>query len=626
MFLLAALTLAPPTVSLRLTAPVRQVVAEVARQAGQRIEVSPSVPADTLIVDLRDAEVEEGLRRIAWAVHADVRAEGGGYRLVAEDPVPTRKAFREWLIDRNRRLVERLVATELKDPDWTVAARQHRRREAIEREADAIWSEEMRRDYRWLRENTPSPAGRALVRLLRALPPERLIPREPETVQHYALRPVGLQAPLPGEAAAIVRIFQDEQTRLTGETIPVAKVIVTTQGFGSPTPSTASIELYAANGSQIAWASLVLPRVDVPCPVTEEIKPSEAVELGAATRDLYVATSGIGNEEPAREAAVTRARQRVRYPDRFDPLGTLPTDVWVTLGRKTRRQVVVNPPDLWLFGSGDPEQGPPLREWVARGWHAGMKAEAGWLVGRPPLPRPWWGWQTPRVPLGRLFRWPEGAEDILDVVGDLAAASAAPPNNDFHQLANMAGASGVSILGNPWHGLRTYGLLPGSMRRALRNGATFRLGAIPNAARDELVRWVRSSPAVVNGRSVHPSEAFAPVPRDGILEGGQTFQASAVVRERGDKPSLTRLDAEALGARIAADPSLPERLDVYPDLCFRVRIAAALDPLGSNAFEIQVPIPFSGKVPMRLADTPLSFRQAVERGRVSGGAKPPEAG
>jgi hypothetical protein len=618
MLLLAALALAPPTVSLRLTAPVAKVAGELARQSGQRIEISASVPNDTLIVDLRDADFTESLRRVAWAVHAEVRTEPGGFRLVAQDPLPARKAFRQWLLDRNKRLVEKLSEDVLKEPDWNAATEDHRRATEIERQAEDTWTPARRQEHRRLRAQVPSLARRTLVRLIAAFPPERLIaPNNPDEVQFYGTSPVGLQAPLPAQAPEILKRFQEEQVRLTGQRLPFGKVILALKGFGGPFPSLASIEFCGADGTLLAWDSMTLPSVDPRPSVVEEVRAADAIELSPETRDLSVAVAGADAGDPA---AVRRASERARFPERFDPLTTFPSDVWTSLGRKTHRNVVVNPPDWGVSGFEDAKV-PPLRDAILRLWHPGMSAEPEWLVGRPWLPRPWWGWQAPRVPLGRLFRWPAEPGDLLDVGADFAAASTAPPAEGFQALASLAQAYGFSLVPHNWRGLRTYGLLSRPMRDALRNGGSFRLTALSPSVRDSLARWLHEDGTrTEGGRRVHPSEMFQPVLRDAVLQGEQSLTVQAIVMEKTPEgKAMRRTSAEALGAWIATDPTLVDRIEIHPDMRSIVKITASGAPAGVATLDMPVPILLAKSGPFRLSETPPAFQQAVERGRVRRG-------
>jgi hypothetical protein len=451
-----------PTVSVSAVERASVVLEEVARQGGMRIAIARAVPDHALIVRMKDVPADEALRRVAWAVYAQVETKDG-VTWITPDTVAinrARREYRQWRIARNRELVKAVYDRVFYPPKGA--------------------------------EPETSPSKRALARFLNALPADQWADYDPLRPV-FATNPTPMQRPLP---SGPLREFQAEinaaRERLDLAPITVGKVRITLPEGDRPRIAGASMNATKPDGGEAREArnslgdpsfdfTELLPPPTLPAEILAAVPESTPVEWSEETKTFL-------NPEPATDGSSPLAA-KLRDPLRFDPLRLGVADVYAGLAARTGSSVVVSSSDenLYFLLRSQPAT---LRQALERIWSPFARVEPGWVMDRPPVARPEWAWQVDRVALARFIA------DSLSPTADSVEARA-----NYLRAGGLRGAWGLggpvifqavgerALDGLTAAGMHVYAFLPPSVRNGLRRGGRVSVSALPDDARTVL--WTR---------------------------------------------------------------------------------------------------------------------------------------
>lgn len=475
------------------TADVATLAKELGKRAGVELEASAQLKT-VLIVHLDDVPLSEAMSRIAWATYGRWERRGERFRLVYDSD--QEKRFRRELMARAdlvmKPQIERFRQEMLKEEitDRTIA------------KARSDW-QKWRSDHSFPMPspNTTPVARRGLARVLPAIRPADLVLEEPPLFRCYSDHPNASQIDLGPLGQEVLRAYNLEigvwQTASPDEQHEVATHCVVSgqyRGRGG----VVRIGFYGEKGGLVGFAEERFPDPDrqdwrVAPQVVAAVPPDVKVPLSSISQIFGEAEVKQYDDGPRDFSKFPDFLNRLRQPERFDPLGTFTTDAWTEMARRMKRSLVVNLEDEYFVPSGH-EKGQTLLQILARQWPHQTKIEDGWIVARTDLlAGNEFGSQFDRSVLGRYAR-----RGKLSDVESVEARGAFAGSSDALQLPFAVGGYVGQLTGeyyfDKWAFFRFYGRLPLETRRTwLRGASEIPIRSLPLTARQALYCWALES-------------------------------------------------------------------------------------------------------------------------------------
>jgi hypothetical protein len=471
------------------------------------------------------------------------------------------------------------------------------------------------------------PGGRAIARLLTAMNPSDLAALEPATRTVVSQ----MQRPMPGNASTIIAQFLDEQ-RMLDKVAGDAPVVEGGGGFiraeigggrdrqrtttGRPGKTLlvitrmgiadvlqCQLTVYdAQTGDNMASGFLSLvpePPTVLPSPKSgpEENLPISALgkefaklvsanggnSIGAA-RAMFAISTGddggdvtfLGSPSGGPPVALSKEwRERVLNPDKFEPLSTTTSDIFLGIANGRNENLVATFPDATLLPSARRIAQGELKASEAlslahTSWQLATSEKDGWLEVWPSQPYTAAQERMNRVALGKMLRTLDtkgrlGLDDLATYAVSTDAVNTMAGVDYFYlRLLDPATADRqfASIFQGNREMLKFYGLLGQSQRNGLANGQPLALGSLGQKQRDLLHSMVYNS--LDGPRITTPNER--PSPRQG--PGGP----AAMMMGAG---GLQRERTEALPTGVPSNGVLILRL-------MREQAVLATDSTGAN--------------------------------------------
>ncbi|MGV3616246.1 MAG: hypothetical protein ACO1SV_13005 [Fimbriimonas sp.] len=462
---------ADPTVSLKRTASVAALLEDLSVRSGTPLSASKALGKEILIVAVDRVPLSEAMNRIAWAAYGTWEKVGNGYRLVA-DSEAERKAERHYA---------KWQATEAAAAIGGFRARVLQRNTAPE-----LSRRQLERQGR--RAGGPPNAGeRALAQALGLVRPETTIFMRPDSEAVYSDAPIGNEFGFGPGIAHVLQSYNDANPNAE----PVVHALLTCRYVFENL--TATLHLYTKNNyiANRIEATFPLYGPDAgarPKEFADEV-PNVEVPLSEASRFQMREVRMVNAFPVAGEMAKhPDLVERLRNPERYEPMATFTTDVWRAVAASKGLNLVANVDDAYLFPGSWTLQKPELGEAfrVAGGYNAELSK--GWMVARPSLPNAPWHHRIDRAALGRLARTNarSGSFAEFEARSDYAGAQKLAPDPwTTNQILAWMDVPTPNLY-RGWLPLRMYGCLPVAMRQALRAGRDVPIANIPPSAQKAL--------------------------------------------------------------------------------------------------------------------------------------------
>ncbi|AIE88052.1 hypothetical protein [Fimbriimonas ginsengisoli] len=363
-------------ITLSRTENVAALVKELSDQSGIPLSTSDRKAKEILIVSLKQVTLADAMKRIAWATYGTWQKTRDGYRLIRDTDAEgaAERHFVKWQTQEAATAIERFRT-------WMLKGQQEKTR------------------------HVPTDGyDRLIAKALGSVRPETTITASESPWCAYADEPTPAQYLLKG-ADELIREFN---ARVAYPNAGVAAHCVLNCNYQYE-KGTARLSFYDAAGRLVAskQANLWLyGPTDPPRPkeLADEIPAGMEVPLSEATtffirpetRRLYMPTSSYMRQLP-------EILERTQNPERYEPLATFATDVWLAAANWRGKSLVANIDDVYMYPSWTSGR-PKLREAFINAGGYNAEEEAGWLLARPALATPPWRHRIDRASLGTLIR------------------------------------------------------------------------------------------------------------------------------------------------------------------------------------------------------------------------------
>lgn len=473
-------------VTVKYTGRVDGLLAQISQQTGTPLTAGRKEGSEILIVAVKDVTLEETMKQIAWATYGAWEKDKDGFKLV-RDTAAERRAEREYVartadyvqafISRFRDLVQALPPTE----------------------KSLRMDSSMQLGIAGTR-TMPARDARLLLGVASAL-------SLPDVVNRTSMRDTAVfsnlatpaQHRLGPQADQALRAFiasRPDNEELDPPVRILAKATATSYG------GWLNVQLYNAKGNLYRGAPYLLlpfstekPTPPMPKELIDAIPANAVVPLSPLSKAFgnLDEKESDGSVPSEREfAAMPEFIERLRNPDKYEPLGTFATDAWRAVGTHTGRNLVVNMDDRLLvpMWRGAP---PLLRNFL--NWPAMEQVElpSQWLRIRPTLLNSPWGHRVDRAVLGRYVRTPYPYRSLgqLEAGAEFVTKCGMPfiaPELGWYLVWASQGNLTTDGSGG-WLLERFYGQLPEAARRAWISGQGVEVATLPVEAKRELSYW-----------------------------------------------------------------------------------------------------------------------------------------
>lgn len=539
----------PPT-----AAPVGQVLSQLSSQAGVTLQASPALRNDVLMLRLKEADLNETMKRIATVLRGQWERTSQGYvlnrtpNMAAADERAENEARATALRAAINRLAERLR----KEGAFGASQAEALRRQNEQRMAQ-IENGAGGRPVRFGEDAVLNPSSRAIVGLLAAMGDSRLRDLAVQKRVVLSMRPTPMQQPLPSDAMRIATQFVQEQTVLTPPQPPQEferRVIVSgmTEGsLGSGDPSrgvgfvmmvvrpgltanslTITLTVADPNGGTLATGSMPLnltPTTETP-PTANNAKK---IELSAQSKLLNAMLAGttVGGAPGARinVMMVNGATMTTMGPSggpagpanpehrslaldlgKVDPLSLTAKETFRAAIEAEDKNLVAHLPDTIVMPLATRFVGSGLAasevfSYAENSLSLRVVRDGGWIHVEPREPHQARARSVDRAGLARFLRLlnDKGAPR-LDDFADYAFAQAKAPAPGEWDTAYVRAVSPQTANGpllrvalNGWPTLRLFGSLNTAQRQALRRGQPISVASLTGVQREILAEDVFQS-------------------------------------------------------------------------------------------------------------------------------------
>lgn len=529
-----------------LASPTARIVQDIATKTGVKLEVSPSLNRDILIVKVKDVELKRLMDQIAIAVSGEWKQDGEIWRLTKD---ATKHVAEERKELQDRTVLVRKALKELRD---SLNPKPKKTQEAgSDGEAHAADAQEM------IVPGSPfgggGAANKAIITLISSLDASLIasMPKDGRIV--FATNPTRMQRPLNIDSATVNTIVQQhnesveatKKAKAEGEanmppemaqieewtsrfmpgfarrneaitTAPTKVMLILTRA-GMFSGTQASLKFFDGKGQVIFESSQGIPlgesfmeqMDDVTIspqgqviPKKKDESPEDGPEIKLSPLSVEMASTfsryyGPGADEPQLSKELA---ERLLHPDQFDPLSYDVSESMMAVADYKKLNVVANMPDSVVGGifrmmSGERKQ-------TAGGYYRQLKSgettvieSDGWLVVRPSAPAEARKMRVDRDALAKLIKASAGKE--IPALDDMAAyaLSAEDPQSTpitlpyFANFAANVMQGGMMGLLN-WDMLRLYGTMTTSQRQSLISGGRINFSNLSPNQTDIVTRMV----------------------------------------------------------------------------------------------------------------------------------------
>lgn len=504
---------------------LKAAVLEIAKLTGEKLDVSPSMASEFVVIHAAGMPLQELLDRIAKVTSGEWKTVGG-VRILTANSAARLAEQRAELQDRTARIraaqqemAKRLTPKPKPKPD-----------------PKAKPGEESFVEEDWI----PSGADWALTKLTVALDPGVLAGIADEGRMVFATSPTSMQRPLSGNMQPIIaklvadhnnmvkalkleeRNAEKDEMQIQSEEMqrvmrvgaredklieePVAKiaVIVTrNQWRGLST----ELRVYGAKGNVLTSAESSIPvreglfgRMDTeieapgvapaghePEPEPKPSTPQTPIEFSALTKELLGMFSSGGDDAEMMNFKLSDGlRERLLRPDVYDPLSFGPSETLAAIAKAKSVQIVANIPDDLVFSLFEGARTTSTVEAALSSFEKGddvtIETSGTTMVIMPKRPAEARIKRTNRVALAKLLAASQAQQVVrLDDLAEFALKSPPPMQAQasmLYMIFFVPGGMKYAFGGAAsWDAIRLYGTLGAAQRQALSSN-----GRVPFAS------------------------------------------------------------------------------------------------------------------------------------------------
>ncbi len=501
---------------------VRLGLEELSKAAGVNLSCSPQTANHVLVVDVKDVPISALMDRIASATAAEWQRERTCFRLVLT-PALRKAQERASLIRKTAAIAkaqEKSAAENSKlAPFDEQAARQYVREIEAFAGQSAAEQQDPNRWRRYAALTAKSPNRRLAQRVAISLDPASIAPLREGDRAVFSTAPNRLQRALPRAALKAIGQFAEDFRRLarvveevygsqlpdnlqglvysqarpgSGSDATVAKVIVSVRSFGlagnfglrliaADSKGRILAEDYANLNGEFGGGAASLSQAEKPTSVEPDIEVSEL------SRQFIEAIRPAMGRRAVDVGAPGPIIQRLMYPERFEPLGFLSSDLLLGIAGQRKLNLVASPDDsLALYAAYSIAQGKVKPSELVRIFEGPMMVSRveqrdGWFLLKPLDAVEWRNRQMSRPAFGKLARSANSKKRLAR--DDVAAYALSAPGTEFDFLAILLAAivAGVSPGDFPLGNLdahRFHGSLNSAQREWLADGGSLPIGRL----------------------------------------------------------------------------------------------------------------------------------------------------
>jgi hypothetical protein len=529
------------TVTLTQTANAGTILAEVSRQSGLRLEAAPDEAKEILIVSLHDAPIKEVMDECAWATFGWWNRTRTGFRL-EKDNAAENHADQEFYEESARTLARGIADCRkdvlhpgLTDDQASVAA------------------------YTKVNHRTTFVAGGPEVRLLATMlglvDAEQAIDRDSRVWPAFTAWsnvPTAAEHALgPAANDALHEYAVEKNIPWPSAGVGPPLIAVLTLG-AEPDQGSANLQIYDRAGGLIPermYTAFETKDPDwnaIPKQLLDEIPPNAVAPRSEASKLFQIRMPRPSNAfayiDPSEFENLPKLLERLRNPERFEPMATAATDAWLAIAGLTHRNLVACLDDVGLMPIIQGPEGTPLRKYIKDYGAKNVAIRPGWVLARPlaaHLPR---GHQVDRAALGRFARANVRPDSVgaLRAAGDFLAHCGLPALGwDITTYTWYASDAHVEAFpGNEWDLPWAFGLMPSYLQEEWLAGEPIDIGQLPEDCRFHLGNWARpltpwNVPPGVPSITAEPTHGFnGGLPANGWLRADRRVDEGFMVRSR----------------------------------------------------------------------------------------------
>lgn len=519
-------------------------IAEIAQQTKLKLEVSPTLSNEVLLVSVQDGRVGDVLARIATAATATWQPMEGGYRLVADRAERNIQAQTE----RARKL--QLVQDQV--------------RKAMKAKADAAKAKAQRQNGQSPANGKTDDIEEGIAEFMGTSTVDEFLPmvdlaalagmEEGDRIV-FSTMPTGMQRPLKGNVVPIVAKWVNDHNQ-TAKTMAgsMDEMPEETKAFmsgpigdrikrmsrpiqGSP----AKLLLVASRGSMPFLGEMGLDvRLELRAYGRDGklmLEESGSLDTSLLARFAELATKKPTAQNATRETLIEYSplakeylglrnldvaggamsgamsnglkfspelRERLFSPDKYEPLGLIPGEALVALANARRKPLVASLPDSsapGLFSNTAPKSIEEMERSLGGDGALKVVPDATFLVVRASEPEAARRMRVDRGALAGLLKAVVDHEvPTLDELASFATRAPEPTSNPVELGSLMFFAPGVfgSMSGLvSWDALRLYGSLGPTQRTVLETGGRLPIGSLSSTGLEALRRMIYGANATL---------------------------------------------------------------------------------------------------------------------------------
>lgn len=537
-FSLHGASLQSPTGDLTITstgAPARVLLPQLGNLVGQKFVAGVDIADDVFALRLTKASVSDVMDRIAKVEFAEWKHDKEKWVLT-----------RTQVLEQKREAAELALKTAAMKEGLEKASKLFAATPPLNEQRARTYVADLDALYKRAKENlsfdvagvqSRSPSRRAVIGIVSKLDPEKLASMHGERLV-YSTRPTGMQQPMPEGSLQVLKDFQDEYSlfakvakevrqgqtpnlRIGGVDEPpsefkpgasIDKAVLVLRSSGLPDGVQCSLQLYAAEGQQIAAGTLYGldastqnskaieipkddPEIKLPPLASEIAKLANEQPFGQGSsmqtsvtkngKSALVRFTGGKRRPPTPYSEAVKAA--VMSPEKLEPLSLAPGEALVRTAEVRSANLIALMPDIsfsvynTLFGKQPSIPATRVLSEPAVRDQMIIESANGWITVAPKYPIAAEQYRVPRVALGRLDTAviKNGFCSLTDLL-QFASEQNKPLFNFGAQIDSLytriaSGGFGVRSGNTDWDAIRFVSALSAEQSRSLRNGSKLQI-------------------------------------------------------------------------------------------------------------------------------------------------------
>lgn len=542
---LALLQTSPPDVAVTYATRGKMLVGvlqEIGKKAGVNLETTINVGSEIVIVDVKDAKLSDLIPRLAKVAGGEWQRAGDGYRITRPDTF-ARKSRAQEIEEAAQALAKVIAARKQALPAFGPAQSDQLAanvQNTLARRKAANDSEYFRamQDH-----GAQSPSGRLAIRALTAFGAKALAELRPEDRFVFSTRPNAMQRAIPFDLTPLLAQYRQEQTiyakslqtRIDAKQMqgwysgavqptvppPPSKVLLSLER--QPIGGGIELGIFMIDGEN-RIAQEVNVQIDAPgddrfLSATAPADPKDPiVPLAETSKQFLEVARGMMNNASIKLPPTLE--KELEQPERHDPVSFILPDGLRAVAEG--RNVVAQVEDMaFIFAASNADAKGEIGKdrfgkWLEKGHD--VERSRDWLIVTPRQP---WDARETRINRGLLGRFYRDAREngtdldqVAEFVRDAPRRYIETISFIYSFLLQPQVNSAIEMDNIDF--VRLYGYLPPETRKGLKEGTTYRLGNLPQGAKNELARlaYRAEAPLQFTTRAAEENESTRPIAKE----------------------------------------------------------------------------------------------------------------